>query len=90
MKAIRRITVRTVLPQAIAPLARLAKNLRWSWHLPTRELFAALNPDAWEQSKHDPMTFLGLVSREQLHELAGDAAVVGADPVRRRGSGPVP
>jgi starch phosphorylase len=76
MKAIRRITVRTVLPQAIAPLARLAKNLRWSWHLPTGELFAALNPEAWEQSKHDPVTFLGMVSREQLHELAADAAVV--------------
>ena len=76
MKAIRRFTVRTVLPEAIAPLARLAKNLRWSWHLQTRELFAALNTEAWEQSKHDPMTFLGLVSREELHELAADAAVV--------------
>ncbi|WP_462200144.1 alpha-glucan family phosphorylase [Arthrobacter sp. B2a2-09] len=76
MKAIRRFTVRTVLPEAIAPLARLAKNLRWSWHLPTRELFSALNPEAWEQSKHDPMTFLGLVSREELHELAEDAGVV--------------
>ncbi|MHC6221239.1 alpha-glucan family phosphorylase [Arthrobacter sp. MMS24-S77] len=76
MKAIRRFTVRTVLPEAIAPLARLAKNLRWSWHLPTRELFSALNSEAWEQSKHDPMTFLGLVSREELHELAADHAVV--------------
>ncbi|MFF2296606.1 alpha-glucan family phosphorylase [Arthrobacter sp. NPDC058127] len=76
MKAIRRFTVRTVLPEAIAPLARLAKNLRWSWHLPTRELFSALNAEAWEQSKYDPMTFLGLVSREELHELAADAAVV--------------
>ncbi|MBT8162975.1 DUF3417 domain-containing protein, partial [Arthrobacter sp. GN70] len=41
MKAIRKITVRTVLPEAISPLAQLAKNLRWSWHLPTRELFAS-------------------------------------------------
>ncbi|WP_113990698.1 DUF3417 domain-containing protein, partial [Arthrobacter sp. Hiyo1] len=76
MKAIRRFTVRTVLPEAIAPLARLAKNLRWSWHLPTRELFSALNAEAWEQSNHDPMTFLGLVSREELQELAADGAVV--------------
>ena len=39
VKAIRRFTVRTVLPEPIRPLARLASNLRWSWHRPTRELF---------------------------------------------------
>ncbi|MGG5176010.1 alpha-glucan family phosphorylase [Pseudarthrobacter sp. J1763] len=76
MKAIRRFTVRTVLPEPIAPLARLAKNLRWSWHLPTRELFAALNPELWEESRHDPLSLLGLISREELQGLAADPAVV--------------
>ncbi|NYE96281.1 starch phosphorylase [Psychromicrobium silvestre] len=76
MKAIRRFTVRTVLPESIAPLARLATNLRWSWHLPTRELFASLNPQIWDESAHDPVTFLGSVSREQLQQLAEDSEVV--------------
>ncbi|WP_427016395.1 alpha-glucan family phosphorylase [Pseudarthrobacter sp. P1] len=76
MKAIRRFTVRTVLPEPIAPLSRLATNLRWSWHLPTRELFASLNPAIWAESGEDPVTFLGTVSREQLQQLAGDPAVV--------------
>ncbi|WP_196811021.1 alpha-glucan family phosphorylase [Arthrobacter sp. 35W] len=76
MKAIRRLTVRTVLPESIAPLARLATNLRWSWHLPTRELFASLNPEIWADSAHDPITFLGSVSREQLQTLAADPSVV--------------
>lgn len=76
VKAIRRFTVRTVLPESIRPLARLATNLRWSWHLPTRELFEQLNPAIWAESAHDPVTFLGLVSREELQRLAADQDVV--------------
>lgn len=77
VKAIRRFTVRTVLPESIRPLARLATNLRWSWHLPTRQLFEQLNPAVWAESEHDPVTFLGLVSREELQRLAADQDVVG-------------
>ncbi|KUM37739.1 alpha-glucan family phosphorylase [Arthrobacter sp. EPSL27] len=76
MKAIRRFTVRTVLPEPIRPLARLATNLRWSWHLPTRQLFEGLNPKVWADSSHDPVRFLGLVSREELQRLAADQDVV--------------
>ncbi|MDQ0635391.1 starch phosphorylase [Arthrobacter pascens] len=76
VKAIRRFTVRTVLPEPIRPLARLATNLRWSWHRPTRELFAGLNSRIWEESGQDPVTFLGLVSREEFQSLAADQSVV--------------
>ncbi|WP_205754589.1 alpha-glucan family phosphorylase [Pseudarthrobacter sp. NamB4] len=76
MKAIRRFTVRTVLPEPIRPLARLASNLRWSWHRPTRELFAGLNPRLWEESGQDPVGFLGMVSREELQQLAANQSVV--------------
>ena len=76
MKAIRRFTVRTVLPEPIRPLARLATNLRWSWHRPTRQLFEGLNPKIWAESSHDPVSFLGLVSREELQRLAADQDVV--------------
>ena len=76
VKAIRRFTVRTVLPEPIRPLARLATNLRWSWHRPTRELFEELNPGVWAESGHDPVSFLGLVSREELQCLAADQDVV--------------
>ncbi|WP_216359065.1 DUF3417 domain-containing protein, partial [Arthrobacter globiformis] len=76
MKAIRRFTVRTVLPEPIRPLARLATNLRWSWHRPTRELFESLNPRVWAQCGNDPVSFLGLVGREEMHRLATDKDVV--------------
>ncbi|KSU73801.1 starch phosphorylase [Pseudarthrobacter enclensis] len=80
VKAIRRFTVRTVLPEPIRPLARLASNLRWSWHRPTRELFAGLHPALWEESGQDPVGFLGMISREELQRLATNQAVV--DKVR--------
>jgi starch phosphorylase len=76
VKAIRRFTVRTVLPEPIRPLARLASNLRWSWHRPTRELFEGLNPGLWKESGQDPVGFLGMVSREEFQQLAADRSVV--------------
>ena len=42
VRAIRRFTVRTVLPTNLAALEELAINLRWSWHPATRDLFAAV------------------------------------------------
>ena len=42
MKAIRRFTVRTHLPESIGGLGRLATNLRWSWHPQTKTLFREL------------------------------------------------
>ncbi|MES2092460.1 MAG: alpha-glucan family phosphorylase [Actinomycetota bacterium] len=72
MKAIRRFTVRTVLPDVLAPLEELATNLRWSWHLPTRRLFEDISPELWESSGHDPIGLLGEIEPNRLKELAAD------------------
>ncbi|WP_445396159.1 alpha-glucan family phosphorylase [Streptomyces sp. LE64] len=74
MKAIRRLTVRPVLPGPLAPLNDLARNLRWSWHEDTRELFRALDPDRWEEVGGDPVRLLGTVTAERLTALAADPA----------------
>ncbi|MDQ1496042.1 MAG: glycogen phosphorylase, partial [Actinomycetota bacterium] len=42
MKAIRRFTVRTVLPERLAALGDLVMNLRWSWHSETLDLFESI------------------------------------------------
>jgi starch phosphorylase len=72
MRAIRRFTVRPVLPEPLAALSQLAGNLRWSWHAETQDVFAALDPEAWVASGHDPVRTLGGMSPERLEELAGD------------------
>ncbi|WP_069884587.1 alpha-glucan family phosphorylase [Streptomyces luteocolor] len=73
MKAIRRFTVRPVLPEPLGRLAELARNLRWSWHPRTRELFQSVDPRLWEESGCDPVRLLGAVPPVRLAELAGDA-----------------
>ncbi|GAT67630.1 alpha-glucan phosphorylase [Planomonospora sphaerica] len=72
MRAIRRFTVRTVLPPELAALGELVHNLRWSWHPETLDLFAEVDPDTWERVGHDPVALLGAVEPERLRELAAD------------------
>ena len=75
MKAIRRFTVRAVIPEALAALDELALNLRWSWHRPTQRLFRAISESAWHAS-HDPIQLLGAVEPARLDELASDPEFV--------------
>ena len=76
MRAIRRFTVRTVLPEPIAALGELASNLRWSWHPPTRDLFASLAPKRWAEVRHDPVALLGALTPEELEAIASDPQFV--------------
>jgi starch phosphorylase len=72
MKAIRRFTVRPVLPEPLRPLSDLARNLRWSWHADTRDLFQSVDPELWAASGCDPVRLLGDVPPRRLAELAAD------------------
>src|SRR5262249_32472765 len=60
----------------LAPLHALAFNLRWSWDERSRDLFRWLDPDAWEESGHDPVALLGLVRRERLEAMVDDPGVM--------------
>jgi glycogen phosphorylase len=72
VRAIRRFTIHPALPPELGPLRTLMLNLRWSWHAPTRALFAEIDPVAWDSSRHDPAGLLAMVSHERLAELAAD------------------
>ena len=62
MRAIRRFTVRPVLPEPLRLLGDLSTNLRWSWHPETQDVFAAIDPELWSASGRDPVKTLGAVS----------------------------
>ncbi|WP_426571757.1 alpha-glucan family phosphorylase [Aquihabitans sp. McL0605] len=74
MRALRSFTVRPHLPEALAPLQELAMNLRWAWDDRTRDLFRWVDPDAWDATRHDPISTLATTSPERLAELAADPA----------------
>ena len=54
MKALRSFSVRPRLPEPLAPLERLAMNLRWSWDERTRDLFRWVDPEAWDANQPRP------------------------------------
>jgi starch phosphorylase len=74
VRAIRRFTVRVALPEPLAPLHGLMLNLRWSWHSPTADLFASIDPDAWAASGGDPIAMLSALPPERVAALAADPA----------------
>ncbi|MEP7016576.1 MAG: alpha-glucan family phosphorylase [Actinomycetota bacterium] len=77
MKAIRRFSVRTVLPESISALGELASNLRWSWHPATRDLFSEIDPKRWTRVGKDPTSMLSALSADELKRLSLDETFVG-------------
>lgn len=71
MRAIRRFTVRPVLPEPLAALGELAGNLRWCWHHETQDVFAHVDAELWRRTQ-DPVEVLGGVDPARLEQLAHD------------------
>jgi len=64
------------LPDALAPLARLAYNYRWSWLPEGEELFRSLDPQRWELCLHNPVRLLQEVSTRTLQAAESDEALI--------------
>jgi glycogen phosphorylase len=77
VRAIRRFTVRVTLPEPLAALHGLMLNLRWSWHGPTADLFASIDPAAWQASGGDPIAMLSALPSARIAALAADEEFLG-------------
>ncbi len=60
------------VPKPIEGLGKLAYNLWWSWHPLARELFRALDLQAWRESGHNPIRMLALLSPDALQSASED------------------
>lgn len=74
MKALRSFTVRPNLPESLEALQEIAHNLRWSWDRSSRELFAQVVPEVWNDGSQDPIDVLAAAPSERLEQLATDPA----------------
>lgn len=61
-----------ILPEEISDLRQLAYNFWWSWHDDAKELFQKIDPVLWEDTQHNPVHFLNLVSTKNLQRAAKD------------------
>lgn len=60
------------LPESLAPIRKLAYNLRWTWDHETRSLFREIDRDLFEELENNPVQLLNQVSKARLEELASD------------------
>ena len=61
-----------VLPERIAGLTALARNVGWSWNRDARALFRSVDPTLWHLIRHNPFVLLRRVERERLTACAAD------------------
>ncbi|WP_336249924.1 alpha-glucan family phosphorylase [Stomatohabitans albus] len=73
-KAIRTFRIKPSLPQELEQLNALAANLRWSWHRPTLDLFASIDPDLWEETGENPVKFINRLHPDRMESLRHDEA----------------
>jgi glycogen phosphorylase len=64
------------IPPALAPVARLAYNYRWSWLPGAPELFAAIDADRFELCLQNPVRLLQESPARVLRRAAEDEALV--------------
>ncbi|MDY6994284.1 MAG: DUF3417 domain-containing protein, partial [Pseudomonadota bacterium] len=72
------LEITPVLPPALARLEELANNLWYSWHVPTRRLFARLDTPLWLRVGHSPKLFLRNIDQEYLNKAATDSLFLNA------------
>jgi starch phosphorylase len=64
------------LPEALAPLARLAYNYRWSWLPGAPELFEALDPERFALCGQNPVRLLQELAGRRLAAIAQDTPLL--------------
>ncbi|MEE4178439.1 MAG: alpha-glucan family phosphorylase [Bacteroides sp.] len=58
----KKLLVEVKVPEELADLQRLAKNLWWTWNYEAEELFSSINPDLWEKCQKNPNMLLDQLS----------------------------
>ena len=70
------IDVHPALPERIAWLNEIARNVWSAWSPEAGDLFARLDPEAWERLEHNPVALLRGMPQERLDRLAADESFV--------------
>jgi len=68
----KRLLVQKNIPERLAALEELSKNLWWSWNYEAEELFESIDPTIWGESEKNPIIFLEMISYNRLLKLESD------------------
>jgi starch phosphorylase len=64
------------LPDALAPLARIAYNYRWCWYPGGKDVFRLVDEGRWEFCGENPVRLLQEASGEAVERAAADPALL--------------
>lgn len=69
-----RLLIQKNIPEKLAALDELSKNLWWCWNPDATNLFESIDPELWDECEHNPIQFLDQISLHQYLELEKDEA----------------
>jgi alpha-glucan phosphorylase-like protein len=72
MKVWKKLFVESTIPEKLAPLKEISRNLWWIWNAEARELFKYIDRELWEESEHNPVVLLENVNYQRFLELEKD------------------
>ena len=72
----KKVLVKQRMPENLANLDHLARNLWWCWHYEGSELFEMINHDRWYELKFNPIALLESLSFKELQELSHNGEFV--------------
>jgi glucan phosphorylase len=58
----KKLFVESNIPEALAQLKELSRNLWWVWNTEARDLFQSIDAEIWNESEHNPIVLLEKVS----------------------------
>ena len=67
------LTVKTRLPKSLERLDEIAHNLWWVWSASAKQLFRSIDPDMWNEVRHNPIAMVENAKFERLKQLENDA-----------------
>jgi glycogen phosphorylase/synthase len=66
----KKVLIQQRIPENLAGMERLAKNLWWSWNYEGSELFELINKDRWYEFKFNPIALIESLSFNELQDLS--------------------
>jgi len=72
----RKVLILQRLPENLASLERLAKNLWWAWNYEGSELFEMINKARWQELKFNPIALIESLSFSELQDLSANEGFV--------------
>lgn len=72
MKTFKAYQVHPNIPESLAFLEELSRNMWWCWDKDAIELFRRINPKKWAKSGRNPIYFFTKIPQNRFEELAED------------------